>query len=296
MSDIIDDLENYLEFQIRIGFKQIALPQNNWSPPIPEPESVQTTDVVFSQKDDDLTALGEDDPITSSKAANIPYCGSAHNIIRPNGINSERKPIDGTSELSSRAFDYKDKEALLENIRLEIGDCVRCPLHEGRRNIVFGEGNPYTELMFIGEGPGADEDREGRPFVGRAGQLLDKMIAAMTLRRSDVYIANIVKCRPPQNRNPLPVEIKTCGAFLEAQIRVIEPKVIIALGRVAAHTMLETKEPITSLRGKFRQRSGIDVMPTYHPAYLLRGGKDRRPKVEAWSDLQQVMSYLNLHV
>lgn len=182
----------------------------------------------------------------------------------------------------------------LEAVREELGDCVRCPLHKGRRNIVFGEGNPEARLLFVGEGPGADEDRQGRPFVGRAGQLLTRMIAAMGLDRGEVYIANIVKCRPPQNRDPRPDEIETCFPFLEAQIATIRPEVIVALGRVAAQTLLETDKSLTRLRGRFHERNGIPVMTTYHPSFLLRKEGDRRWKGQAWSDLKQVMSLLGL--
>ncbi len=181
----------------------------------------------------------------------------------------------------------------LEDIRKDLGDCTRCPLHEGRLNIVFGEGNPSAELMFIGEGPGADEDREGRPFVGRAGQLLTKMIQAMNLDRSEVYIANIVKSRPPGNRNPAPLEIQACFSFLERQIAVIKPKIIVALGKIAANTLLETEAPIGKLRGRFHDRRGIPVMPTYHPSFLLRE-YSKHSKAEAWEDLKKVMAVLGL--
>jgi uracil-DNA glycosylase len=181
----------------------------------------------------------------------------------------------------------------LENVRKDLGDCTRCPLHEGRLNIVFGEGNPSAELMFVGEGPGADEDREGRPFVGRAGQLLTKMIQAMNLDRSEVYISNIVKSRPPGNRNPAPLEIQACFPFLERQIAVIKPKVIVALGKIAANTLLETEAPIGKLRGRFHDRRGIQVMPTYHPSFLLRE-YSKHSKAEAWEDLKKVMAVLGL--
>jgi uracil-DNA glycosylase len=180
----------------------------------------------------------------------------------------------------------------LEAIRAELGDCTRCPLHRGRKNIVFGEGNPQARLMFVGEGPGADEDEQGRPFVGKAGQLLTKMIQAMKLEREDVYITNIVKSRPPGNRDPEPEEIAACLPFLEAQIKEISPEVIVALGRISAHTLLNTTEPISVLRGNFRQRGDIAVMPTYHPAFLLRG--ERQRKAEAWSDLKMVMARLGI--
>ena len=181
----------------------------------------------------------------------------------------------------------------LEAVREELGECTRCPLHRSRRTIVFGEGNPSARLMFIGEGPGADEDRQGRPFVGRAGQLLTRMIQAMRLEREDVYIANIVKCRPPENRDPEPLEIRTCLPFLEGQIAAISPKVIVALGRVATCTLLNTKNSISNLRGEFRYRQGIPIMPTYHPSFLLRAEPDKRHKAEAWADLQKVMALLD---
>jgi uracil-DNA glycosylase len=182
----------------------------------------------------------------------------------------------------------------LEEIREDLGECTRCPLHRGRLNIVFGAGAPSAKLMFVGEGPGADEDREGRPFVGRAGQLLTKMIQAMNFDRSEVYIANVVKSRPPGNRNPTALEISACFPFLERQIAAVQPGVIVALGKIAANTLLETGEPIGKLRGKFHDRHGIQVMPTYHPSFLLREDRSKRYKAEAWSDLKKVMGLLGL--
>jgi len=188
----------------------------------------------------------------------------------------------------------KTVTASLEAVREDLGECTRCPLHRTRTTIVFGEGNPAARLMFIGEGPGADEDRQGRPFVGRAGQLLTKMIEAMGLHRSEVYIANVVKCRPPRNREPDRLEIDTCFPFLEAQIKAIGPEVIVALGKVASASLLEAQEPIGKLRGRIHYRQGIPVMPTYHPSFLLRNESDRRWKGETWSDLKQVMALLAL--
>jgi uracil-DNA glycosylase len=185
-------------------------------------------------------------------------------------------------------------QATLDAIRQELGECTRCPLHHARRTIVFGEGNQRARLMFVGEGPGADEDKEGRPFVGKAGRLLTKMIQAMGLDREDVYIANVAKCRPPGNRDPEVLEISTCMPFLETQISVIAPEVIVALGRIAAHALLGTKDPLTKLRGRFHQRNGVPIMPTYHPSFLLREEQERRYKAEAWADLKQVMALLNL--
>lgn len=183
-------------------------------------------------------------------------------------------------------------QAELDNLRKsEIGDCDRCPLRKGRTNLVFGVGNPNASLMFVGEGPGADEDRLGEPFVGKAGQLLTKMIEAMGLKRPDVYIANVVKCRPPGNRNPEPVEITTCLPYLKKQIDIINPKVIVCLGKVAAHTLLQTEIPITKLRGEFSDYGDMKIIPTYHPAYLLR---NPAMKKAVWEDLKKVMALLGL--
>jgi uracil-DNA glycosylase len=182
----------------------------------------------------------------------------------------------------------------LEEIRLDLGDCTRCQLHKNRTNLVFGEGSPNSRLMFIGEGPGEEEDLTGRPFVGAAGRLLDKMINAMGLDRSEVYIANIVKCRPPRNRDPEPEETTTCLPFLKAQIRAIRPEVLVALGRIASRTLLGSKESLGKLRGRFFTWEDIPLMPTYHPSFLLRQDGDRKWKAQAWSDLKMVMVKLGL--
>jgi DNA polymerase len=185
----------------------------------------------------------------------------------------------------------QDKPAALKMVREEIGECVRCRLHKGRKNIVFGVGNVNADLMFVGEGPGADEDEQGEPFVGRAGQLLNNMISAMGLKRSDVYIANVVKCRPPGNRTPEKDESDVCGPFLQRQIEIIRPKVIVALGAVAAKYLLAINDSMANLRGRWYDYKGSKLAVTYHPAYLLR---DPRQKKEAWKDLQMVMKYLGL--
>jgi DNA polymerase len=185
-----------------------------------------------------------------------------------------------------------DRAETLQAIREEIGDCTRCPLaYAGRRNIVFGEGDPGARLMFVGEGPGADEDASGRPFVGKAGQLLNNMIVAMGLKREEVYIANIVKCRPPANRVPEPVEANTCAQFLVKQIDVVQPEVIVALGSTAATYLLGVKRSLASLRGHWHSCRGAKLVVTYHPAFLLR---DPRQKGEAWKDLQRVMAEMGL--
>jgi uracil-DNA glycosylase family 4 len=189
-------------------------------------------------------------------------------------------------------FGVKDAAKALRIVREDLGDCTRCRLHkQGRKQIVFGVGNPRAELMFIGEAPGADEDEQGEPFVGRAGQLLNNMIKAMGLRREDVYIANIIKCRPPGNRTPERDECETCSPFLMRQIAVIQPKVIVALGAVAAKTLLAINAPMAELRGHWYDFRSTKLAVTYHPAFLLR---DPRQKKEAWKDLQMVMKAIGL--
>jgi uracil-DNA glycosylase len=186
----------------------------------------------------------------------------------------------------------QDQAQALRAIRQDLGDCTRCKLHQqGRKQIVFGVGNPNADLMFIGEAPGADEDMQGEPFVGRAGQLLTNMIKAMGLTRQDVYIANIIKCRPPGNRTPERDECETCSPFLMRQISVVKPRVIVALGAVAAKTLLAVSAPMTQLRGCWFDFKGTKLAVTYHPAFLLR---DPRQKKETWKDLQMVMRELGL--
>jgi DNA polymerase len=186
-------------------------------------------------------------------------------------------------------FSKNAAEALVA-IREDIGDCTRCKLHAlGRTQVVFGVGNPTADLMFVGEAPGADEDEQGIPFIGRAGQLLTKIIEAINLRRDDVYIANIIKCRPPQNRNPEPDEVASCEPFLFRQIDVIKPKVIVALGKYAAQTLLRRETPISRLRGQVFDYRGAKLVPTFHPAYLLRNPSSKR---EVWEDMKLVKRLL----
>jgi uracil-DNA glycosylase len=191
--------------------------------------------------------------------------------------------------LSGTSYRQSDKgcgSPELLAVREELGECTRCKLAGGRTTLVFGVGDPHAMLMFVGEGPGADEDAQGEPFVGKAGQLLTKMIEAMQLKRSEVYIANVVKCRPPGNRDPEPDEIEACEPFLRAQIAAVGPKVIVALGRFAVQTLLRDPTPISKQRGRWRSYEGVKLMPTFHPAYLLRNPPE---KVKAWEDLKLVM-------
>ncbi len=190
-------------------------------------------------------------------------------------------------ELISKKMAKPEKLRFLkENI---IGDCTRCKLCEGRTQVVFGSGDPDAQLVFVGEGPGAEEDKQGVPFVGRAGQLLTKMIEAMGLSRDRVHIINVVKCRPPGNRDPEPDEVASCSPFLKAQLEIIKPKVIVTLGRYASQTLLATTTPMSQLRGTWTSYQGIDVMPTFHPAFLLRNPPKKK---EVWMDLQEVMTRL----
>jgi DNA polymerase len=178
----------------------------------------------------------------------------------------------------------------LKAIRDELGDCTRCKLHgQGRKQIVFGVGNPAADIMFVGEAPGADEDTQGVPFVGRAGQLLTKMIEAMGLSRDDVYIANVLKCRPPNNRDPQPDEVESCEPFLFQQIATVQPKVVIALGAFAARALLKTQDPISRMRGRVYKYRGADLIPTFHPSFLLRSPGYKR---EAWEDLKKALGLL----
>ncbi len=187
--------------------------------------------------------------------------------------------------------EIRDPAAELEALRAEIGDCERCALHARRNRIVFGGGRPDAGLVLVGEGPGREEDLSGRPFVGPAGQLLDRILAAIGLSRDEVYICNVVKCRPPGNRDPEPDEAQTCGRFLRRQLRIIRPEVIVALGRPAAAYLLGTAAPVGRMRGRFHDYEGIDLLPTYHPAYLLRNESAKRP---VWEDFKKVRDRLGL--
>jgi len=183
------------------------------------------------------------------------------------------------------------KEEELKKLREDLGDCRRCPLFKGRRHLVFGSGHPDAELVFVGEAPGRDEDLQGEPFVGRAGELLTKIIAAMGLSRKEIYICNVLKCRPPGNRDPDPLEIEKCWPFLERQLEILQPRVICALGSFAARTLLGTEERISLLRGRIWDFRGTPLIPTYHPSYLLRNPQAKR---DVWQDIQKVMEILGL--
>jgi len=212
--------------------------------------------------------------------------------VLPQENNIARTAISIVADLPSQPFQGTDKVAALHALQQEIGLCMRCPLALlGRHLVVFADGNPDADLMFVGEGPGADEDVQGLPFVGKAGQLLNNMITAMGTTRHDVYIANIVKCRPPQNRVPEPIEANTCLPFLIRQYDIVQPKIVVALGATAATYLTGMKVSLSSLRGRLHDFRESKLLITYHPAYLLR---DPRQKKEAWADLQIAMNFLGL--
>lgn len=202
----------------------------------------------------------------------------------------------GIRNIMNEQNDAPEKHETLEQIRKSLGECQRCKLGATRKNLVFGVGNPEARLVFVGEGPGADEDTQGEPFVGDAGKMLNRIIAAMELKREDVYICNVVKCRPPQNRPPESDEVGSCSPFLLRQLRSVRPEAIVALGSSAAQALLQTKVPISKLRGKFHDFHGIPLMPTYHPSYLLRTGGNSDSFWSVWDDMTQVLQLLNLPV
>jgi DNA polymerase len=251
----------------------------------------------------DLAGIdGEADSSVEDLAASSIAAVGAFSLDPPQMVSIDASPLappalklisfNDLAPLPAAVVPAGERAAALEAIRAEIGDCTRCPLaYAGRRKIVFGDGSPTARLMFVGEGPGADEDAQGVPFVGKAGQLLNNMIAAMGLKREEVYIANIVKCRPPGNRVPEPVEAHTCSQFLVQQIDVVRPEAIVALGSTAATYLLGVRQSLSGLRGRWHTCRGAKLAVTYHPAFLLR---DPRQKTEAWKDLQMVMGELGL--
>jgi uracil-DNA glycosylase len=216
----------------------------------------------------------------------LPLKHSNITVLATEMVSEDSVPYSKSREADADAV---NKDEALKMLREEIGDCRRCKLSNSRKNIVFGEGNPYAKLMFIGEGPGRDEDIQGRPFVGEAGQILDSLINKRGWKREEVYIANIVKCRPPANRVPEEDEIAACRPFVERQIEIIKPKVIMSLGNVATHSLLGIKMPISKARGNFLSYKDIPVMPTFHPAYFLRNKKEKHL---TWEDSAKVLEKL----
>jgi len=217
-------------------------------------------------------------------------------IVKSVKLIMDSESLSGLSEIyfpCKSGHADKESDMSLSGLCEKVKKCKRCQLERGRTNVVFGEGDPGARLMFVGEAPGRDEDLQGRPFVGRAGQLLTKIIGSVGLKREEVYIANILKCRPPGNRNPLPGEIASCRRYLEKQIDMIQPEVICALGKFAAQTLLNTETPISRIRGDFFDYRGIKLIPTYHPAYLLRNPSGKK---DVWEDMKKIAGELGLKV
>ncbi|HEY2460560.1 MAG TPA: uracil-DNA glycosylase [Candidatus Acidoferrum sp.] len=271
------------------GFSQGAVSAS----PTQGAEQLSSADVTpssFGSSDAAAVTLFPEDT-NLPKIARKPEPIKSASAIPPRVVDTNALPISPKSSIFESAPKFAGDT--LPKIQSDLGECTRCKLHTTRNKIVFGDGNPKAELMFIGEGPGHDEDMQGLPFVGRAGKLLTQMIDAMGLKRADVYIANVVKCRPPQNRAPERDEVAACSPFLMRQIDAIAPKVIVCLGSVAAQTLLETTRGISQFRGQWLEFRGRKLMATYHPAYLLRNPP---AKSEVWKDLQKVMAVLGLEV
>ena len=278
IAGIARQLEEQLRFYREIGITDIGGAGSSLKPAAVAYSRAEAVSVATPGS----TEPTEDEPVMPKKKPPVEQAGLFGDILTDE--RADARPKGATLPI------IEAQDVSLEAIREDIGECVRCKLHEHRNNIVFGEGNPKAKIVFIGEGPGADEDATGRPFVGRAGQLLDKIIQAIGLKREDVYISNVVKCRPPGNRTPERDEVATCEQFLFRQLALIRPRVIVALGSPAFQCLLRTKETITRARGEWRDWNGIKVMPTFHPAYLLRSPDKKR---EAWDDMKKVRDYLN---
>jgi uracil-DNA glycosylase family 4 len=256
----VEQLKAHLEYYRELGIDGLSLKMNPWSAP----------------------------SIISSESRNSRSSVSEFHAKSEVGSEATRG-VERLSLFETSVTDQVSKESL-ETIRTDLGDCRRCKLCSTRTNIVFGSGTPKAELVFVGEGPGADEDVQGLPFVGKAGQLLTKIIEAIQLKRDQVYICNVVKCRPPGNRFPEEDEIAACSPFLFRQLESIRPKVICCLGAAAAQTILRTKASIGKLRGRFHEYRGIKVIPTYHPSYLLRNPEAKR---DVWEDMKKIRLLLN---
>lgn len=265
-SQLVDGLATQLEI-LRLTKTQ-GLPEPAY---VPDMEVAQErVDSASSEPAADLGSLLHQPEVAAEIASSAVLSGDAAALEAPSAASSDPK-----AELSA--------------IREDLGECTRCKLHQGRSNIVFGQGSPEAQLVFVGEAPGYEEDKQGLAFVGKAGELLTKMISAMGYTRDEVFICNIVKCRPPKNRDPQPDEVTACEPFLKAQLAVLQPVAIVALGKYAAQTLLQVSTPISRMRGQWREYQGIALMPTFHPAYLLRNPSGKK---DVWQDLQEVMRLL----
>jgi DNA polymerase len=303
MADLARQLEEQLKFYREIGINDIgdslpaAKPAVAADPAVllaaPPPTSVESSAEaaapLVTEAAPPAAAINEAQPQEIKPAKQEPM-PKKKDVPGQAGLFGDLLPPDEVAPAAQSLPVIQAQDPSLDAIREDIGECTRCKLHEHRTHIVFGEGDPHARLVFIGEGPGADEDATGRPFVGRAGQLLDKIISAIGLKRDQCYIANVVKCRPPGNRTPERDEVATCEQFLFRQLALIKPQVIVALGSPAFQCLLRTKDTITRSRGEWRDWNGIKVMPTFHPAYLLRSPDKKR---ETWEDMKKVRDYLN---
>lgn len=295
LHDLIRQLRAELDWARRTG---IVAPVSASPRPAPEPgpEPVRAAQTAASPAPQ-TEASRESPPMEPATArpaagppAALPVSAGPPADAPVSAVPASDPPSAPTSAAPAGTAERLRLATTLDDVRQVLGDCTRCKLHGGRTQIVFGVGNPNADIMFVGEGPGADEDRRGEPFVGKAGQLLTRIIeGGMGIPRSEVYIANVVKCRPPNNRDPEPDEVEACKPFLAAQIHSVRPRVIVVLGRVAAQTLLETQAPMGRLRGRWTEVLGIPVMPTFHPAYLLRNPAEKRP---VWEDIQEVLRFL----
>jgi uracil-DNA glycosylase len=261
------------------------------------PSPLDRTSLIATLRDyvDQLREEGmEGLPASMATAAKVPLAKSSTPPASASADPIANPTVSAQSLGLLSKYPGLELTSTLDQVREFIGDCTRCKLAPGRTNLVFGVGNPDADLMFVGEAPGADEDARGEPFVGRAGQLLTDIIErGMGLKRSDVYICNVIKCRPPDNRNPEPDEVAACEPFLMRQIDLVKPRAIIGLGTFAVHALLKVKTPISKMRGVWHQVHGVRLMPTFHPAYLLRNGGDKRL---VWADIQEVMKFLGIPI
>jgi uracil-DNA glycosylase family 4 len=287
-SRIQDDIAGWLEFYRDLGIEEFYRREPGEEFVLPGPTTAR---VPAPELKIDAGSFTQPRPESQRPAANPATVPSQETLVHRSLAETRAAVLPRARALSLFEAPPPPRSGpeTLDQIRADLGDCRRCKLAGGRKTIVFGEGNPRAELVFVGEGPGADEDQQGIPFVGKAGQLLTKMIEAMGFRREQVYIANVVKCRPPGNRNPEPDEIEACEPFLRRQIEAVGPRVIVALCKFAAQTLLRSTVAITRLRGTWSSYGGVKLMPTFHPAYLLRSPDEKK---KAWADLQLVMAEL----
>ncbi len=309
LKTLIDDLKANILYLQSLGIEDLWVREESLAEVPLTSQADEATSLAFtsSRKTEKEEASISEDPIAEliekTRPSNLRLMGatSLHSETKSNDELDKPKEKQKIEEETAEKKEKKQMASLfdeagflgnndsLEKVRADIGDCKRCPLHAGRTQIVHSVGNPHAKLMFVGEAPGADEDRLGEPFVGKAGQLLTKIIEAIGMKREDVFIGNINRCRPPGNRQPTPEEAKVCREFLIREIFIVRPRCIVALGSTACQYLLSIKTPITKIRGEFQDFYGIKVMPTFHPAYLLR---DPSKKREVWEDMKKVRDFL----